>query len=636
VRFPFRVRWNSTVTYVLLLAVSFAVAVVISTNYGKQINDWAYDSMFNVRQYAPEHPQSVILAIDELTLMESGGIRGIRKPLVRALDVLATAEAKAVAVDVILADRSDPSDDAALAAALRRVPNVVLASELIDNDRQWEDPRSEFLTERVTRLGHVSVPPDKDNVTRSILLEQVDAKHHRRLALALEAYLASRGVDHPVEQAVFTKLHGGLIRRPMFVGSVKIPQIIDPLNSRHSMRVRFCTVPLPQLSMKRLLEDPARMSAQLRGKTVFIGVTAMSEVRDRLGTPIGQMPGIVINASAFETMAQQTFLEDASQESEYLLCIGLVVAVGLAFRYLPGWWAYGAGVAILFMATVLPYIFFLNHRVFPFATSASVAWLGTLTAASYYHLVVRRNLRIEKTSRERYQQAMHFVTHEMRTPLSAIQGSSELISRYALPEEKRKQIADLINSESKRLARMVEIFLNVERLTAGQMELKREPIAVKEMMEVCVTRVRPLAERKHIGVTFEPVAETLQLTGDRELMEYACYNLLTNAVKYSPQRTEVTVSCWKDDARIRIAVKDQGIGMDQKEVKQIFQKFYRTKKAEESGEVGTGIGLSIVQQIVEQHEGRIEVASKPGTGSCFTLVMPARTVTAVPTAVEQS
>ena len=69
-------------------------------------------------------------------------------------------------------------------------------------------------------------------------------------------------------------------------------------------------------------------------------------------------------------------------------------------------------------------------------------------------------------------------------------------------------------------------------------------------------------------------------------------------------------------------MKDQGIGMDQKEVKQVFQKFYRTKKAEESGEAGTGIGLSIVQHIVEQHGGRIEVASQPGNGYCFTLALP--------------
>ena len=106
-------------------------------------------------------------------------------------------------------------------------------------------------------------------------------------------------------------------------------------------------------------------------------------------------------------------------------------------------------------------------------------------------------------------------------------------------------------------------------------------------------------------------------------------------MKYSPQNTEVTVSAARDDTRIRIAIKDQGIGMDQKEVKQIFQKFYRTKKAEESGEVGTGIGLSIVQQIVEQHGGRIDVTSQPGQGSCFTLVMPAPARAPLTTASER-
>jgi two-component system sensor histidine kinase SenX3 len=148
-------------------------------------------------------------------------------------------------------------------------------------------------------------------------------------------------------------------------------------------------------------------------------------------------------------------------------------------------------------------------------------------------------------------------------------------------------------------------------------------------------RVRPLADRKHIAIALQPIASDLLLTGDRELMEYACYNLLTNAVKYSPQRTQVTVSAWRDEGLIRIAVQDQGIGMDHKEVKQIFQKFYRTRKAEQSGEAGTGIGLSIVQQIVEQHSGRIDVTSKPGEGSCFTLVLPAAQHAPEPTAAER-
>ena len=114
------------------------------------------------------------------------------------------------------------------------------------------------------------------------------------------------------------------------------------------------------------------------------------------------------------------------------------------------------------------------------------------------------------------------------------------------------------------------------------------------------------------------------MVGDNELMETPATICLRTQSSTSPQRTEVAVSGWSEDGDVRIAVKDQGIGMDRKEVKRIFQKFYRTKKAEESGEAGSGIGLSIVQQIVEQHGGRIEVTSQPGQGSCFTLALPAR------------
>jgi signal transduction histidine kinase len=234
-------------------------------------------------------------------------------------------------------------------------------------------------------------------------------------------------------------------------------------------------------------------------------------------------------------------------------------------------------------------------------------------------------MRTAEGDKSRYQQAMHFVTHEMRTPLTAIQGSSELIGRYAMTEEKRKQMAQLINSESKRLGRMIEIFLSVERVSAGQIELKKEQFSGMDLMSACLERVRPLAERKQIQIRMDPGPDA-SLTGDRELMEYAFYNLLTNAVKYSPPSTEVSVFAQREGDRLRISVKDQGIGMDRKEVRKIFQKFYRTKKAEESGEVGTGIGLSIVEQIVTQHGGSIEVTSSPGRGSCFTLVLPTQKV----------
>ncbi|HUI56034.1 MAG TPA: CHASE2 domain-containing protein [Bryobacteraceae bacterium] len=627
-----RRSWNRTATYVGLLAAAFVAAVLASWGlFRAPLDNSAYDQMFRLYRPKPWQPQSAILAIDEGTLAQFGGMRRIRKPLADALRLMATAKPAAVAVDVIQTDPGeDPQDDRALSDAFCQTHNLVLSSLLMDNPVQWEDPKPEFAR-CAAAIGHVHAEPDdNDNTTRSISLEKI-AGHDRRWALALESFRLSRGVPIVERQAGLES-----------VGDVQVGDTVIPTKRTADgrlMRVRYIPpgMEIPKVPLRRLLEDNT-LAVQFAGKVVFVGVTANTEVRDRLFTPYayGQItPGIEINAAAFETIAQHLFITDIGDQWVLLFSLGLVVTAGLSFRYLPGWWAYAGCGLVLAAAVITPYVFFLHQRVLSLATPLAAATFATATAAAYYHLVARRNWRMEQSTRERYQQAMHFVTHEMRTPLSAIQGSSELISKYALTEEKRKQVADLINSESKRLARMVEVFLHVERLTAGQMELKPEPIPVGQMVDVCVTRVRPVAERKRITVTVSPIPDELHLSGDRELMEYACYNLLTNAVKYSPQRTEVTVSARKDQGRVRIAVSDQGIGMDQKEVKQIFQKFYRTKKAEESGEAGTGIGLSIVQQIVEQHGGEIEVTSQPGAGSCFTLVLPAAVHAAVPSPAER-
>jgi len=621
--------WKSTATYAGLLGAAFVLGVLGSYLFGQQLDNFAYDQIFLRHEPKPWKTESVVLAIDEKTLAKSGGLDHIREPLAEAMRLVAAAHPKTVAVDLILADRKpDTKTDEALAAAFCATPNLVLSAELVDG--AFEYPLPQFLR-CAAAVGHVYVLQDlNDSRTRAILLDKVAGKQ-RLWALSLEAFRLSRGVKVIQESRDELDVGGTVMPVPMgmYDPGMHLRKLPEEWEGR-VMRIRFVPPPplmqpIPRISLEGLIENPA-LASQFTGKVVFVGLTAVTELRDRLFTPNDRSTptsGIEINAEAFESMAQGLFLTDVSYLKTCLFSLLLLVAAGLSFRYLPGWLAYAGGLAVLCAAIAVPYVSFAYSHVLAVSTPLFVAWFGTLTAAAYYHLVVRRNWRIEQASRARYQQAMQFVTHEMRTPLSAIQGSSELISRYALTEDKRKQIAQLINSESKRLARMVEVFLSVERLSAGQMELKREAIPVRDMIELCAGRARPLAERKQIAITIQPIGDDPQFTGDRELIEYACYNLLTNAVKYSPRETQVTVSARKQEGLIRIAVQDQGIGMDQKEVKQIFQKFYRTKKAEQSGEAGTGIGLSIVQQIVEQHGGQIEVTSEPGVGSCFTLVMPA-------------
>jgi signal transduction histidine kinase len=168
---------------------------------------------------------------------------------------------------------------------------------------------------------------------------------------------------------------------------------------------------------------------------------------------------------------------------------------------------------------------------------------------------------------------------------------------------------------------MVEIFLSVERLSSGQLQLRREVIDADEILSACVERALPLAGRKQITIDHHANGAN-PIWGDREFLEYACYNLVTNAVKYSPAQTAITVRSWQDRSAVLISVEDRGYGMDAQELRNIFQKFYRTRRAQESGESGTGLGLAIVEEIVVQHGGTIEVESRVNQGSRFTVSLP--------------
>lgn len=603
-------RQNRWIYSALVGAALVAALIAGWTSPARQVDNYHYD--WTLRLYPPVSAakEALVLEIDDETLSAYRGPSGIRPMLADVFGALAAAGAKVVALDFILAEGSaDPAADQRLARAMAGVPTLVLAADLIPRANLWQEPYAPFRA-GAAAVGHVHADQDRyDGVIRQVQLEKVAGKN-RHWALALEAFRLARGGD------VITESNDDIL-----IGETRFPLPRHGEDGR-PMLIRFRRQEIPRLSVKRFL---AGETAAVRGKAVFVGVTSQSEARDKWITPYSgatPTPGVEVHAHIFETLVENAIPRPVSNSAIALACFLLAGAAGLIFSAFGGWQAYVLGVAVIAAAHVIPHLAFRGGLVFPLLAPAGAAWLSVLSSAGYRYFTVRRQLLHTEADRRRYQEAIHFVSHEMKSPLTAIQGSSELMTRYNLSEEKRNQIARMINSESKRLSRMIQTFLDVERLSDGQSELKKEPFSMQDVVILCIERARPLAERKRIELQHGELTAD-EVLGDRELMEYAVYNLLTNAVKYSPPGTMVHVEARREGGQLRVGVRDQGIGMDKEEVKKIGTKFFRTKKAEASGEAGTGIGLSIVARIVEHHGGRMEVTSAPQKGSCFTLVVPA-------------
>lgn len=597
------------VIYAALSAAAAVAGVALAwTPLAGRLDNILYDSFFRLAPPAAAQASAVV-GIDERTLKTHGGLRNLRPLLALVLRKLASAQPSAVGIDLTLTDEGTEAEDAALADAVAGLPRVVMASEMLPDGTAWQDPAPR-LRAKAAGFGHVgALPGPGDDVNRRVPLERV-AGRSRRWALSLEVWRQKLGA--PEILSTPEELEAGPWRiesrwdegRPMWIR----------YRPRESMT---------QVSAADVLEG--RGLEKLRGRAVFIGVTAVSAADDRLFTPLSgalQVPGVEIHAHAYETLAAGDAPRSVRPSVSLLLALALAALSALLFTLTMGWPAYAGAALILAVAHAAPWAAFRAGWVLPTMAPAAAAWLAVLASASFQYFVVRRRMMSSEAAKERYQQAFHFVAHEMRTPLTAIQGSSELITRYNLPDPKRKELGAMINAESKRLARMITTFLDVEKLGAGQMELRLADFPARDLVEACRARAAPLAERKRIRLEAD-VPEELSLRADRELMEYALYNLITNAIKYSPPDSEVRIRAAANGGHLRLAVADQGMGMDAAELKNLFRKFYRTRRAEASGEVGTGIGLSIVKEIVTHHGGQVDVESAPGQGSTFTLVLPA-------------
>jgi signal transduction histidine kinase len=236
-------------------------------------------------------------------------------------------------------------------------------------------------------------------------------------------------------------------------------------------------------------------------------------------------------------------------------------------------------------------------------------------------LAVQAAIAIENRRLTQQSDLVADMVHELRTPLAALTAAGHLIQRPDLLEEQRKNVARTMLGEVQRLNQMTSDFLELARLESGRLYLDREPIHLGGLVEECLEIMRPQADDERISLGAVIDADTETVRGDRNRLKQLLLNLLTNAIKYNRPNGFVKVSVSPAGNEAMLAVEDSGRGIPKKYLPKIFDRFYRVPD-EDGYPAGTGLGLAIAKRIVENHRGRIDVTSRRGKGSTFTVYLP--------------
>lgn len=212
----------------------------------------------------------------------------------------------------------------------------------------------------------------------------------------------------------------------------------------------------------------------------------------------------------------------------------------------------------------------------------------------------------------------HF-SHEFKTPITAIKGFAELLREPDTTPEEREQYLQIILDESSRLADLANSTLLLTRLESQQFIAEKHPYPLDEQIKRCAILLSPSWEKKQISFTAS--LEPAEFVGSEELMRHVWINLLNNAVKYTPEGGEITVSLQVRPEELEVSVSDTGIGMSEEVRSHVFDKYYQGRPSGGGGR-GLGLGLSIVHRIVELCGGQIQVDSVEDQGSTFTVRLP--------------
>lgn len=214
------------------------------------------------------------------------------------------------------------------------------------------------------------------------------------------------------------------------------------------------------------------------------------------------------------------------------------------------------------------------------------------------------------------------VSHELKTPMQTISGFVDGILDGTIPENEREKYLRIVSEETKRLSRLVNSMLQLSRLESEKMKLNKTTFNISDMIISVFLSFEKKVEEKNINIVELDLLEPLTLTADRDLIYQVVYNLTENAIKFTPNGGEISVKCVSDKQAVKLSIRNTGEGLTQKEMTQIFDRFYKTDRSRSVDKSGMGFGLYIVKTIVSLHNGYISVGSVLSEYTEFEVKLP--------------
>ncbi|PIS12133.1 MAG: histidine kinase [Bdellovibrio sp. CG10_big_fil_rev_8_21_14_0_10_47_8] len=391
----------------------------------------------------------------------------------------------------------------------------------------------------------------------------------------------------------------------------------------------------PFRSFEQVLNQPVD-AADIADKIVIFGDRTDLDTHDYVSSPFSRegklMPLAEMHANIFETLIRNSAPARAPDwlNLVFTLLISLLtVHVVLTLKPLKG--------ILILMGTAVTFSAFCYFCFWPLNIWIDMAHPFLAIFLCYYFFIPYRLIVENRRSWEYYQKHkllseveqlktnfIGMMSHDLKTPLARIQGMTEAISKDNTPlSSTQREALDMIRQSAEDLLKFISTILNYAKIESQGVELHLQAKDINQILKEVIRKHEFLAQVKHIQLIAE-LEPLFSIEIDPELIKQVLSNLIENAIKYSPENSKVLISTEEANNKVVIQVADQGPGIPEDEVANVFMKFFRSKSAKSSPIRGSGLGLYLAKYFVELHRGAIHCESTPGQGSTFTVELPVK------------